>query len=42
MDDEEKVEQGLQCMACRFDLNDGNDMGFPRVCDDCGEDASNE
>lgn len=37
MTDEEKVEQGKQCMACRFDINDGNDYGEPRVCNDCAE-----
>lgn len=39
MNDEEKVEQGKQCMACRFDINDGEDMGFPRVCSDCANEV---
>ena len=42
MSDEEKVELGLQCMACRFDIDDGDDMGFPRVCKDCLEEGSYE
>lgn len=42
MNDEEKVEQGLQCMACRFDINDGEDMGFPRVCNNCIEDEDGD
>lgn len=33
--DMEKVENGEQCMSCRFDINDGEAMGFPRVCEDC-------
>ena len=35
MNDEEKVAAGLQCMACRFDINDGLKYGEPRVCEDC-------
>lgn len=38
-EDLEKVEQGKQCMACRFDINDDGAMGFPRVCADCAEDG---
>lgn len=33
--DYELVQQGKQCMACRFDINDGEDYGEPRVCANC-------
>lgn len=29
------VESGKQCMSCRFDINDGNDFGEPRLCTEC-------
>ena len=33
--DLELVQQGKQCMSCRFNINDGE----PRVCDECLADA---
>ena len=33
--DMDLVQSGKQCMSCRFDINDGEDQGEPRVCHDC-------
>ena len=40
--DFELVQQGKQCMACRFDINDDEDYGEPRVCQECQEDTNNQ
>lgn len=40
MSDEEKVLEGLQCMACRLDIDDDAATGYPRVCDQCAEEQS--